>query len=476
MAMRGRCRDGWGGRRAIAVLALTLSVAAPAAAQTLLGGRPFAGQEASAPGRASESAGPVELRARQQALLERTRRNPLDFEAAYDYVEVSTALRDNEAAIGALERLLAYNPRLARARYELGLLYFQMGSHDAAARYLRDAVASPDLDPAIRTRAEALYPEVLKQQSASRWSVFLQAGARYQSNATYIPSGGVLRLGGQDFLLQPQERRRADGSAFGLAAIGHDYDLRNQRGDVIETRILAFGSKQFHETAFDFGYVEGSIGVRFGLPELMPGASIKPYIIGQTSALHAERSPYVSSGGGGVSLRLPVTPTFTLEPGVEARATSVAARGAFGASDIGSGSLVVGYMTGTLGLAPDIDLEAKIFGLRSEANRASQSFAKIGAAAALSFQFAPPSDLMPRKWKLSPFVGGAWIDYDRANPAIDPFVVRRDRELNAGVALDAPITGTLGLSAFVQYDWVGSKLPNYRQRGVTVLGGPTARF
>jgi hypothetical protein len=417
-----------------------------------------------------------ELRARQQALLDLTRRNPTDYEATYAYVAVSTQLHDNEAAIGALERLLYYNPRLARANYELGVLYFQLGSYDAAARYLRAAAASPALEPATQARIEALYPEAVKQQGQSRWFGFLQLGLRYQTNATFVPSNGIVRLNGQDFLLAPGARRRPDGSGFGLAQLGNDYDLQNQRGDVLETRLLGFGSVQFRASEFDFGYLEASFGPRFGLPELMAGSSIKPYIVGQTSALRGERSPYVSSGGAGVTMRLPVGSSVTLEPGVEMRALSVSGHDSFSASTFDSGRAVSGYLLSTAKLTDDIALEARFVGIRADSKQPWQSFDKAGWSLALNFQFDPPSELIPRKWKISPFIGAAIVDFDRANPLIDPLVVRRDREFSTGVVLDAPLTAAFAVSATVQYNRIDSNLPNYRQRDLTVLGGPTARF
>lgn len=417
-----------------------------------------------------------DLRARQQALLDRTIRNPADLETTYAYVDASLALHDTEAAIGALERLVDYNPTLARANYQLGVLYYQLGSFDAAARYFRAAGASPTVEPQIQARIEALYPETVKQQSPSRWSGFLQTGIRYQSNASFIPEGGVVRLNGQDLLLLPSERRRADGSVFGLAQIAHDYDLQNQRGDVLETRFVGLGTKQFGVSEFDFGYVEASFGPRFGLPELMPGASIKPYVVGQTSLLRGEPAPYVSSGGGGVTLRLPIFANLTLDPGVEARVLGVNGRDALNASTVDSGHSIAGYLVTTAKLADDVDLEARFVGIRAEAGQPAQSFSKAGASLALSFQFDPPSDLIARKWKLSPFGGGAFLDFDRANAFVDPRIARRDKEYSAGVMLDAPLTATFGVSATVQYDRIDSNLPNYRQRGITVLGGPTARF
>ena len=42
-------------------------------------------------------------------------------------------------AIGALERLLMFNPDLSRARKELGFLYARLGNWELAAQHLRAA-------------------------------------------------------------------------------------------------------------------------------------------------------------------------------------------------------------------------------------------------------------------------------------------------------------------------------------------------
>jgi hypothetical protein len=456
------------------VMAACLSGASHACAQTLIGRSDTSHVQASL-GALSTSAGSPELRAEQQALLDQTIRNPDDLEATYAYVELSRRLGDAEAAIGALERLVNYNPTLARANYELGVLYHQLGSYDAAARYLRAAASSPTLEAATKARVDALYGETVKQQKQSRWSGFLQTGLRYQSNANFVPPGGIVRLNGQDLLLSPRDRRQSDGSVFGLAQIANDYDLENQRGDVLETRFVGFGSKQFRATEFDFGYVEASFGPRFGLPELMPGASIKPYVIGQTSALSGERRPYASSAGAGVTMRLPLFAGFIVEPGIEARALSINDRDRF-TSTFNGGTSVAGYLVTTAKLTEGVDLEARFIGLRIDGGRLGPSLTKRGANVALSVQFDPPSELIARKWKVSPFIGAAVLDFDRANAFVDPRVTRGDTEFRAGVVLDAPATESIGISALVQYDRINSNLPNYRQRGFTVLGGPTVRF
>ena len=69
---------------------------------------------------------------------------PNDLDAAFRFSEIETKLGDYEAAIGALERMLFYNPNLPRVKLELGLLYFKLHSYEMAKSYFNAAIASPD--------------------------------------------------------------------------------------------------------------------------------------------------------------------------------------------------------------------------------------------------------------------------------------------------------------------------------------------
>src|SRR5450631_1262465 len=80
----------------------------------------------------------------QQQLFQRMMLNPADHENTFAFVKVATERGDYEAAIGALERLLFYNPALTRVKYELGALYFRLGSYEMARRYFNEALARPD--------------------------------------------------------------------------------------------------------------------------------------------------------------------------------------------------------------------------------------------------------------------------------------------------------------------------------------------
>jgi hypothetical protein len=410
-----------------------------------------------------------------EALHQATMRDPANHELTFEYVRVAKAAGDYEAAIGALERLLFYNPDLVRVKYEVGALYYRLGSFEMAARYFRDALASPNLDAVTRARVDAYLPQAEKELGPSRWSGFFQTGMRYQSNASFTPSGDVLRLGGRDFFLGPSARRGPDWNWFGIAGISHDYDLQNQRGDMLETRILGYGVKQFRFSELDVGFVEASFGPRLALaPEALPGVTVKPYLVGGTAWL--DRSRYLSAGGAGIALGIPAGASATIEPAVEWRRADYDVRNLQPFSSVNSGNWLTFLLNSNMKLADGVNLTARAFYRRASANPEWEEASHFGGDAALKIEFAPPLEVIPRNWSLTPYVTYLRTDYDGPNPFIDAAVTRRDREWRVGATLDAPITGDFAVSATVQYGRVDSNLPNFRYDNLTVVVGPTARF
>jgi hypothetical protein len=94
----------------------------------------------------------------------------------------------------------------------------------------------------------------------------------------------------------------------------------------------------------------------------------------------------------------------------------------------------------------------------------------------LTYSFAPPFGAIPHNWSVSPFARFIRTSFDAANPFIDPAIVRIDNEWSTGVVFEVPLTKTFGVSTILEYDHIGSTLPNYRQENLSAMVGPTARF
>lgn len=409
----------------------------------------------------------------QQQLFQQMVRSPANHEVTFAYVKVATARGDYEAAIGALERLLFYNPKLTRVKYELGALYFRLGSYEMAKRYFKEALASPDIDAITKERVETYLPDTEKQLQPSRFSGFAQTGIRSQSNASFAPGGGVLRLGGQDLALLPTARQKSDINWFGLVGLSHDYDLQNQRGDIIETRAVGYLTEQSRLKDLNVGFVDVSLGPRLALaPELLPGVTIKPYVVGGNTWVGG--SSYFSTAGAGVGVKIPVNDRFTFGPDFEWRRSdfrTIDPVAGFNSGDWYTTSLVASW-----NIAQQIKLDARGLYRRGDSAFAFQSFDQWAMEAALTLEFGPPFVWMSRNWSVAPFV--RWIEtrFDAPNPFIDPLIARNDNQWSVGALFNAPVTKNFGISAAVQYDKTNSSLPNYRLENFSVMFGPTARF
>lgn len=85
-----------------------------------------------------------------QASLEK----PSDPETLAKFADLAVKVGDIEGAISALERLLLIDANQPEVKLELGVLYYRLGSKEAALTYLEGARTSPQASPQVRDRAE----------------------------------------------------------------------------------------------------------------------------------------------------------------------------------------------------------------------------------------------------------------------------------------------------------------------------------
>ena len=81
------------------------------------------------------------------ALFRQMYKNPSSLDASFRFAEQAVKRGDYEAAIGALERMLFFNPNLPRVKLELGVLYFKLGSYELARSYFQEAIKAADAPP-----------------------------------------------------------------------------------------------------------------------------------------------------------------------------------------------------------------------------------------------------------------------------------------------------------------------------------------
>ena len=251
------------------------------------------------------------------AMFRQVLREPANLDLSFRFAEAAVRAGDHEAATGALERMLFYNPNLPRVKLELGILYFRLGSYEMARSYFQGALASGP-PPEVVARVQPFLTEIDRRVSTTQWSVFGQLGLRYQTNANAGPTSQLVRGAGLDVILDKRFVKQPDWNAFGLGSVRHIYDFENQRGDLWETNFVTYAAKQFKIERLDLALAEIQTGPRLALlPDIWLGSSIRPYVLANAVGLGG--SSYLTSVGAGLSLGLPVLDSVLLEPFAETR-------------------------------------------------------------------------------------------------------------------------------------------------------------
>ena len=139
----------------------------------------------------------AELQQQYDAAFQETLNKPADLDVLFRFAGLASQTGDLEGAISALERMLLINPDLPRVRLELGVLYYRLGSYEAARTYLETALKSPALPADVRGKAQEYLAEINSKAQPSHLSGEVFFGWRYQSNANLGPSTSQVLLFGQ---------------------------------------------------------------------------------------------------------------------------------------------------------------------------------------------------------------------------------------------------------------------------------------
>jgi len=129
-----------------------------------------------------------------QALFRRMYANPQDMDATFKFADVAERLGDYEAAIGALERVLLYNPNLAPVKVRLAQLYYRIGGTETAKSYLEQAIGTPGVSSEVQGIAQQLLISggTTGVGGGEGFHLYSYSGARYQTNASAGPASQLI--------------------------------------------------------------------------------------------------------------------------------------------------------------------------------------------------------------------------------------------------------------------------------------------
>ena len=102
---------------------------------------------------------PAEDRAAYDAAFQDSLSKPADPDTLVKFAAAAIKIGDLEGAISALDRLLLIDGENPEVQLELGVLYFRLGSLEAARSYLAAARDSPRAPPETKARAASFLRE-----------------------------------------------------------------------------------------------------------------------------------------------------------------------------------------------------------------------------------------------------------------------------------------------------------------------------
>lgn len=366
-----------------------------------------------------------DLRARQATLFQQMLTAPDDLDLMFQHALISVELRDYESAITTLERMLIFNPDLARAKIELGAAYFRLGAYENARFYFEDVLQNHNPPPEVARRIDAFMTQIDKRTQTSGFSGAATFGVTYSTNANLGAADSDVLLFGRPALLDDQFVE-SDDIGFRATLQGrHFYDLGRPNDDVWLTDLSAYSVHYASETDGDIDSVGLQTGPRLSLDDLRFGAKLRPFLSGEY--LRSGNDPLYYGLGGGVEYSNTLNEEVNLFAAVETKYRDYDDRGDYDGFEHRA-AIGAAY-------APDAAtaFSALAFGKTDQTSADYTTNYEVGIRLGAIHRYDSGLAFTDRLWSISGFATAAWRWYDEPDIVVDPNRKRNDLDLRAGV-------------------------------------------
>jgi tetratricopeptide (TPR) repeat protein len=440
----------------------------------------------------SQSTAPVDvagdrqtLEQKKAALFQQMLRDPGNLDVTFAYADVAAKLGDNEGAVAALERMLLFNPNLPRVDLELGVLYFRMGSFEAAEDYFNKALTfNPPQDVAGRVNEYLAKIHTAEQPSQLTGYVFF--GAQYQTDANIAPGSPLISSPIGQVLLSSQFVKRSDWDIFGSGAVLYSYDLGTQDRDTIEVTGTGFANHYMVFSRLDLDLGEVTAGPRLRYPNLdipyTQAVTLKPYVI--VNEVGLGEAQYFWTYGGGLESTAVFFGDLAAKASYEIReknftnaADRPLSRGLTGDDNLVSLTLTKPTFENQF-LSGQFDYLDQDTRLGFYANK---TYALSGA---YRFHYEDPTGILKLPWDTTLFGSRSWGYYAQPDPCCstsgNPLIFspsdRYDRHWRMGITQSFDVLTNVSLVFQLQRDIVSSNLSIYGYTSDSALMGVQVRF
>jgi len=409
---------------------------------------------------------------RRQQLFQRMLADPSNLDLAFEYAALSEQVGDLEAAVSTLERMLVFAPGLPRLQFELGVLYYRLGSWSTAKSYFTTVMQQPLVPDDVRNSIGAYMEQIETREQGSQSFGEIGIGLRYQTNANAGPDSPFIDIGGIEFELDPGALGAADTNGYVTARFHNSMDLAGQ-GDRFDIDVSAYGAIYRNEDQLNTGVIDLSFGPSFNLAAIgIDNARLALH--GDFSAAILSGDPYITSAGVGADFISTLDARTRLTLGADVRHEEYFDSDLRPNSSDRSGQRYTGSARIDYMVTPDVAVFTLLDSTRTLASVDYLSSWKVGASGGVIFSIASPTGGKD-PWALTTSAG---IDHDVAD-ANDP-VISTDAEVKntayVSAGLIVPVGESFVLNSSVTYSISESNydLSNYDNTAVSV--GLSKRF
>ncbi|MEM7269774.1 MAG: surface lipoprotein assembly modifier [Pseudomonadota bacterium] len=251
------------------------------------------------------------LRQQQADLFQQIFDRPDDLDLMFQYALLSIRLKDYEAAISTLDRILIFNPDLPRVRLELAASYFRIGSYPISRHYFAQVLDHPETSDEMKERVAEFLAVIDQRTRESYVTGAIEANALFSTNANNAADSREIEFLGQTVTLLGNEvTAQQDIGASISAQFAHVYDLGGVNQDVWRTD-LALYSQRYESTesgAVDVGILR--TGPFITLTPDRYGPKGRPFV--ELDHVRSENDSLYSTIGAGFEYRDTISPDLTL--------------------------------------------------------------------------------------------------------------------------------------------------------------------
>ena len=412
---------------------------------------------------------PDRVRRAYEKAFETMFKDPANLEKTFSFAGLAIKAGDFEGAISSLERMLILDPNLPRVRYELGVLYFKLGSYDVAATYFEELLEDKKTPKVLIEKAAPFIEEIENRLTNHSFSGSTFSGIKYQTNASSGPRSTKVKLFGAPSFLPDEFTNKGDFDVFVSGGINYTYDFQSEPKKLLEASLNVYGNEQFDQTFVNARVVDANIGPKFAIPlDFLNKPIVRPFIAGDYLIVSEDESYYSHGAGFSADIRATEKLNFNVDARVIARENKDA-------------SILDGYRNRLTVNASYIASDTMQIQLSSvvateETKTNIQNNRDYSVNATINKTFNAPFNLIKDPLSAGLSFGGSFREYAGANPTIDPDTTRNDYTMRFSPSLTIPAGETMAVLISAGFTRVDSNIPNSEYDNMSLTIGISKQF